>query len=129
MSQVKKSLLKVEKLQFDIYINKQLIQVDYDDQTTVGEILDFIARIQNISNSDISLYLAKKSGEPKLCFPALERNRKLIKTNEKRFVVVMKQQEPKIQIEQNLEAVKITEGRRPKQSVFKKWFGISMTCK
>ncbi|CAD8142161.1 unnamed protein product [Paramecium octaurelia] len=129
MSQVKKSLLKVEKLQFDIYINKQLIQVDYDDQTTVGEILDLITRIQNISNSNISLYLAKKSGEPKLSFPALERNRKLIKTNEKRFVVVMKQLEPKIQNEQNLEAVKITEGRHPKQSVFKKWFGISMTCK
>ncbi|CAD8148573.1 unnamed protein product [Paramecium pentaurelia] len=79
MSQVKKSLLKVEKLQFVIFINKQLIQVDYNEQITVRDILDFIKRIHNISNSDIFLYLAKKSGEAKLSFPALKRNRKLIK--------------------------------------------------
>ncbi|CAK55729.1 unnamed protein product (macronuclear) [Paramecium tetraurelia] len=129
MSQVKKSLLKVEKLQFDIYINKQLIQVDYDDQTTVGEVLDLIIRKQNISNSDVSLYLAKKSGEPKLSFPALERNRKLIRTNEKRFVVVVKQVEPEIKNEFHEKDIKIIEGRQKKQSIFKQLFGISMTCK
>ncbi|CAD8136874.1 unnamed protein product [Paramecium pentaurelia] len=129
MSQVKKSLLKVEKLQFDIYINKQLIQVDYDDQTTVEEVLDMIKRKQNISNQDVSLYLAKKSGEPKLSFPALERNRKLIRTNEKRFVVVVKQMEPKIMKEFHEKDLKIIEERQQKQSIFKKFFGISMTCK
>ncbi|CAD8043745.1 unnamed protein product [Paramecium primaurelia] len=129
MSQVKKSLLKVEKLQFDIYINKQLIQVDYDDQTTVEEVLDMIKRKQNISNQDVSLYLAKKSGEPKLSFPALEKNRKLIRTNEKRFVVVVKQMEPKIMNEFHEKDLKIIEQRQQKQSIFKKFFGISMTCK
>jgi hypothetical protein len=41
-----------------------------------------------LKTSEISLYLAKKSGDPKLAFPALERNRELAKTNERRFVVV-----------------------------------------
>ncbi|CAD8051968.1 unnamed protein product [Paramecium sonneborni] len=129
MSQAKKSLLKVEKLQFDIYINKQLIQVDQDDQTTVGEVLDFIMKKQNISNSDVSLYLAKKSGEPKLSFPALERNRKLFRTNEKRFVVVVKQLEPIIINKLEETDLKVSEARQQKQSIFKKLFGIPLTCK
>ncbi|CAD8049733.1 unnamed protein product [Paramecium primaurelia] len=89
ISQVKKSLLKVEKLQFDIFINKQLFQVNYNEQITVGDILDFIKRIHNISNSDIFFYLAKKSCEAKLSFPTLESNRKLIKNKCKKDLLLL----------------------------------------